>query len=162
MDAIGSLHHPQQQVVVLRAFVPLAEAADVFEQRFAIEDLHLAARRTTIYLSRTDLALAAAKLLFGGGERLGNLTPRKFSADARAKMADLKGFHMINCDVTGFSNSHNYAFSHPAVVSDLILLLRDDRDPGAEGGRPLAQSEEGIWEVRNDYLQAPAASGTDR
>jgi esterase/lipase superfamily enzyme len=60
---------------------------DVFEQRFAIEDLHLAANRTTIYLSQTDIALAFSRWLFGGGSRLGNLTPQKLTPDAKKKLS---------------------------------------------------------------------------
>lgn len=129
----------------------------VFEQRFAIEDLHLAAARTTVYLSRADLALALSRWLFGGGTRVGNLTPDEFSADARRKLSQLKSFYLIDCKVSGFSGSHDYAFAHPAVVSDLILLLRDNRNPGADSGRPLAAPHEGIWEIHNDYLK-PAPS----
>lgn len=133
--------------------------ADVFEQRFAIEDLHLAAKRTTIYLSKTDFALAASAWLFGGN-RVGNLTPENFSPDARRKLAQLKSFHIVNCNVSGYSTSHDYAFAHPAVTSDVILLLRDDRNPGADHGRPLASEFEGMWEIDNDYLlPAPAAAG---
>jgi esterase/lipase superfamily enzyme len=127
--------------------------SDVFEQRVAIEDLHLAAHRTTVYLSRTDFALAISKWLFGGGSRLGNLTPEKLSPDARKKLAALKSFSMIDCQVSGFSTSHDYAFAHPAVVSDVILLLRDDRDPGAQNGRPLTPTFKGVWRIDNDYLR---------
>jgi hypothetical protein len=48
--------------------------------------------------------------------------------------------------------SHSYAFTHPAALSDLILVLRDGRPPGPEHGRPLAQPSEGIWELTDDYL----------
>src|SRR6185369_4428364 len=107
------------------------------EQRFAIEDLHLAANHTTVYLSKTDIALAVSRWLFGGGNRVGNLRPEDFPAESREKLSLLRGFSLINCNVAGFSSSHDYAFVHPAVVSDLILLLRDGKPPGAENGRPL-------------------------
>jgi len=129
--------------------------AEVFEQRFAIEDLHLAASRTTVYLSRTDFALATSRWLFGGGNRLGNLLPQDFTPEARSKLSDLKNFYLINCNVSGYSTSHDYAFVHPAVVSDLILLLRDGKPPGAENGRPLTSQFQGVWEIRNDYLRTP-------
>jgi len=127
--------------------------AEVFEQRFAIEDLHLAANRTTVYLSRTDVALAASRWLFGGGNRVGNLRPDDFPPESRAKLSKLKGFYLVNCNVTGFSTSHDYAFVHPAVVSDLILLLRDREPPGASTSRPLHAPFDGVWEVTNDYLK---------
>jgi esterase/lipase superfamily enzyme len=125
----------------------------VFEQRFAIEDLHLVANRVTVYLSRTDFALAVSKWLFGGGSRLGNLRPADFTPEFRAKVAQLRGFTLIDCNVSGYSGSHDYAFVHPAVVSDLILLLRDGKPPGAANGRPLGDSREGVWEITNDYLK---------
>jgi hypothetical protein len=43
------------------------------------------------------------------------------------------------------------------VVSDLILLLRDDKPPGAENGRPLTSHGAGIWEIHNDYLRPPVS-----
>lgn len=132
--------------------------SDVFEQRVAIEDLHLAANRTTVYLSRTDFALAISKWLFGGGTRVGSLTPEKLTPDARKKLAALKGFSIIDCRVSGHSTSHDYAFAHPAVVSDLILLLRDDRDPGEANGRPLTPTFKGVWQINNDYLRVRPAT----
>jgi hypothetical protein len=57
--------------------------------------------------------------------------------------------------VSGFSTSHDYAFAHPAVVSDIFLLLRDGKAPGAANGRPLRVPAEGVWEITNDYPQAP-------
>lgn len=126
--------------------------ADVFEQRFAIEDLHLAARRVTVYLSSTDLALAISDWLFDSRARMGNLTTDKISEDAKTKLSQLKNFWFIDCRVKGFSSSHDYVFAHPAVLSDLILLLRDDRDPGAENGRPMKLRFACVWEIDNDYL----------
>lgn len=126
--------------------------ADVFEQRYAVEDLHLAAKRTTIYLSKADLALSLSNWLFGGNNRLGSLEIKQFTSDARTKLAELKSFYMIDCNVSGYSTSHDYAFAHPAVLSDMILLLRDNRDPGAENGRPLRAPYDGVWQISNDYL----------
>jgi len=127
--------------------------AEVFEQRFAIEDLHLAAKRTTVYLSKTDFALGLSRWLFGGGNRVGNLRPEDFTPEAREKLSHLKGFTLINCNVSGYSGSHDYAFVHPEVVSDLILLLRDGEPPGASNGRPLKEQFQGVWEITNDYLK---------
>jgi esterase/lipase superfamily enzyme len=127
--------------------------ADVFEQRFAIEDLHLAANRTTVYLSPTDLALTASSWLFGDRDRLGNLSAKEFTPDARKKLAKLKRFDLIECDVSGYSTSHDYAFAHPAVVSDVLLLLGESRAPGAENGRPLDTPYDGMYRITNDYLR---------
>jgi hypothetical protein len=58
----------------------------------------------------------------------------------------------IECKVSGLAESHSYVFTHPAALSDLILVLRDRRDPGAANGRPLRQPMEGVWELTDDYL----------
>ncbi|MGH7177531.1 MAG: alpha/beta hydrolase [Tepidisphaeraceae bacterium] len=136
--------------------------ADVFEQRFAIEDLHLVAARTTVYLSKEDMTLAFSNWLFGGRRRLGNLTTDEFSPDARRKLAALKNFCLVDCRVSGYSTSHDYAFSHPAVLSDMIVLLRDSKSPGADNGRPLNLQSEGVWIIANDYLLpgSPATAPT--
>jgi esterase/lipase superfamily enzyme len=126
--------------------------SDVFEQRFAIEDLQMAAKRTTVYLSHSDLALSLSRWLFGSRGRVGTLTPDDIKPDARLKLTQLNRLDMIECNVSGYSTSHDYAFAHPAVVSDVFLLLRDGRLPGAENGRPLRSPVNGIWEIENDYL----------
>ncbi len=38
----------------------------------------------------------------------------------------------------------------------MILLLRYDREPGAEHGRPLTCGEHGFWVLRDGYPAAPA------
>jgi esterase/lipase superfamily enzyme len=125
--------------------------ADIFEQRFALEDVHMVANRTTVYLSNTDLALNVSRYLFGGGRRLGNLTAKDIKPEARKNLMALGRFDLIQCNVTGFSTTHDYAFAHPAVVSDMFLLLRDGKAPGAAHGRPLGMPAEGVWEITNDY-----------
>lgn len=42
------------------------------------------------------------------------------------------------------------------MLSDLILLLRDGRKPGAANGRPLTMAPNGFWHIGNDYA-LPAA-----
>lgn len=136
--------------------------ADVFEQRYAIEDLHSAVGRTTVYLSKGDLALSLSNWLFGGSARLGTLTLGQLSPEAQRKLSQLSGFSLIECDVSGYSTSHDYAFAHPAVVSDMILLLRDNRAPGAANGRPLERPSEGVWRITNAYLRPEAATTSPR
>jgi esterase/lipase superfamily enzyme len=126
---------------------------DVFMQRFVAENLIRAARRTTVYTSTTDQALEMADLVFGGRRRLGALGPRDFSPQTRHALAQLANLQFIDCKVTHATTTHDYVFSHPAALSDLILVLRDRRAPGAANGRPLIQPVEGVWELTNDYLK---------
>jgi hypothetical protein len=45
---------------------------------------------------------------------------------------------------------HSYFRNSPAVSSDLVLLLRDDLDPGAPG-RPLEHVGLEFWRVPSNY-----------
>jgi esterase/lipase superfamily enzyme len=127
---------------------------DVFIQRFVAENLLTAARRTTIYASQNDRAIRFSDLVFASKKRLGQLGPRDFHPKVREALAALPNLQFIECNVTGYSSSHSYVFGHPAALSDLILVLRDRRPPGAEYGRPLDQSAKGVWQLTNDYLLA--------
>lgn len=127
---------------------------DVFMQRFTAENLLEAARRTTIYASKNDKAIGLADVVFASRRRVGSLGPRDISPKLRQIMAKLPNLQFIDCNVKSSSilASHDYVFNHPAALSDLILLLRDRRPPGAHYGRPLRQPMEGVWELTNDYL----------
>ncbi len=46
---------------------------------------------------------------------------------------------------------HSYFYGSPAVSSDLLLVLRDGRKPGAEYGRPLKRQADGFWRLERDY-----------
>jgi hypothetical protein len=37
------------------------------------------------------------------------------------------------------------------VSSDLLLVLKEGREAGAEHGRPLRKSEDGFWTIDNSY-----------
>jgi esterase/lipase superfamily enzyme len=132
---------------------------DVFLQRFVAENLLRAARRTTIYTSPHDTAIELADLVFASKRRLGTLAPRDLSPKVRQALAKLPNLQLIECKVTNYSTSHDYVFAHPAALSDLILVLRDRRGPGAESGRPLLQPVEGVWELHNDYPQQGGPPG---
>ncbi len=125
---------------------------DVFMQRFVGENLLQAAKRTTIYASEHDRAIELSDLVFANRRRLGVLTSKDFTPKMKRALAKLPNVQFIECKVSGLSTTHNYVFTHPAALSDLILVLRDRRDPGAANGRPLRQPAEGVWELTDDYL----------
>ena len=50
---------------------------------------------------------------------------------------------------TGFVG-HSYFYAHPAVSADLILLLRDNLEPGSPG-RPLRKHGANFWYITVDY-----------
>ena len=143
-----------QQELKLENLVLAAPDVDeeVFMQRAVGENLLQAARRTTIYASQHDKAIELADMVFASRRRLGTLGVIDFNAKMKQGLAKLPNVQFIECKVSGIMLTHSYVFTHPAALSDLILVLRDRRPPGAENGRPLRQPAEGIWELTDDYL----------
>ena len=105
-----------------------------------------------LYVSPTDLFLRLASFVFGSKDRLGqshvgDKTPRR--AELLRHLPDIQ---FIDARVAGSGRgSHFYFYSHPAVSSDLILLLRDNHGPGVKNGRPLASEADGLWRIDRDY-----------
>jgi hypothetical protein len=46
---------------------------------------------------------------------------------------------------------HGYFHSDPATSSDLILVIRDQRRPGAAHGRPLPPVDINTWALDKGY-----------
>lgn len=125
----------------------------VFVQRVAAEQLLAVADRTTIYLSPDDKAIRLATILFDSGRRLGRLFVADLSDQQRDLLAGLRNISVVDARISqGDFFGHGYFYANRAVSSDLILVLRDDRDPGAEHGRPLEREESVFWRIRDDYL----------
>ena len=58
---------------------------------------------------------------------------------------------MVSTDLKADFIGHSYFYSHPAALSDLILILRDNRQPGEANGRPLVQLSPGFWRLDDGY-----------
>ena len=136
---------------------------DVFAQRFWIENLGAMAKRTTIYFSSEDGAIGFSNWLFGSKTRIGTLSNIELTPIQTKLFKQLKQINLIECQVSGHGTSHAYVFGHPAAMSDVVAVLRDRRDVGAENGRPLEQLPQGTWLLTNDYFaevdEAAPASG---
>ena len=69
----------------------------------------------------------------------------------------------MNADVQSSFIGHDFLYTNPAVSSDLILLLKEGRPPGAEHGRPLYHVMSNVWTIHpwypqwGDYPDAPPA-----
>jgi esterase/lipase superfamily enzyme len=148
-----------RQVLKLGCCVLAAADMDleVSSQRVSAERLMRVPEQMVLYVSPTDLRLRLASYFFGSRDRLGqshvgDKTPRRTEL-----LAHLPDIQFIDARVAGsWRGSHFYFYSHPAISSDLILLLRDGRGPGAEHGRPLAREAGGLWRIDADY---PAPAG---
>ena len=124
---------------------------EVARQRLAAEGIGRICERLTVYSSPDDLALKISRWLVRGTVRLGTLGLVKMQSRDRRALATLQGVDFIDARVRGDFIGHSYFYSNPAVSSDLILLLRDDRPPGAAHGRPLERKSDVFWELRDGY-----------
>lgn len=124
---------------------------EVTSQRIIAELLPLVPERMTVYVSATDRAIGIADMLFGSSRRIGQLRWTDLTAEQRTALNAVPRMQIIDARVnTGFLG-HSYFHASPAVSSDLILLLRDQFDPGAENGRPLIRREDNFWEIDDAY-----------
>ena len=81
-----------------------------------------------------------------GQLRLGDLSPKQ-----KEQLAIAKGLDVIDARVHKSGIGHGYFHSSPAVSSDLILIFRDNRNPGKENGRPLTLKATNFWVIQDDY-----------
>lgn len=136
---------------------------EVFMQRVIAERIGGIAESTTVYVSEHDKAIGLAEWLFQSGRRMGVLLGSDVGAHWQEALKHMRGAAAI-VDVKAKTRGlgHAYFIDSPDVLSDLILVLRDGRKPGAANGRPLKQREDGFFEIRNGYPGAevvkPAAS----
>ena len=124
---------------------------EVVSQRIAAEGLPLVPEDVTVYMSEKDLAMKLADFLFGSLRRLGQLRGKDLTLDQQKKLAGTTHLQFIDAKVSSGFISHSYFYKNPAMSSDLILLLRDHRGPGAENGRPMKKRSDGFWEIRDGY-----------
>ena len=128
---------------------------EVTSQRITAELLPLVPERMTVYVSATDRAVGIADWLFGSKRRIGQLRWSDLNPEQRKALGAVSQMQVIDVLArTGFLG-HSYFHESPAVSSDVILLLRDNRSPGAENGRPLIKHNDSFWEIDDTYPQGP-------
>ena len=125
---------------------------EVFSQRFWMENLGAAAKRTVVYFSSEDEAIGLSNWLFGSKTRIGTLSQIPFSPQQVKLIEQMPQIQLVECQVKGFASSHAYVFGNPAAMSDVVAVLRDRRDAGAANGRPLQSGGNGTWLLTNDYF----------
>ncbi len=119
-------------------------------QRISNERFFNGADRLTIYVSKNDFMLGLADWLLSSS-RLGKIRSKDISQTLKRNAAKIGRTHIIDVKVKTDSSGHDYFHTSPAVSSDLILLLRDNRAPGAPNGRPLIQLDNNFWRITDDY-----------
>lgn len=128
---------------------------EVTGQRIIAELLPLIPERMTVYVSQADRAIAVVKWLFGSKFRVGQLRWSDLAPEHQKALAAVSQMHVVSVlERTSFLG-HSYFHENPAVSSDVILLLRDNRDPGAGNGRPLIKRQDSFWEIDSTYPREP-------
>jgi len=125
---------------------------EVFKQRVGPSYLFALPRQMTLYVSPNDEAIGASSYLFRSVSRLGRLSFDSLSTNERIELALMGNLTFIDARVHSGPFSHSYFYAHPAVSSDLILLLRDHARPGVEHGRPLERVFDGYYRLSKDYM----------
>ena len=125
---------------------------EVSTQRISAERIMRVPEQMVLYVSPTDTNLSIGDWLFGSKQRLGQSEEAGALTRRRTELLrHLPDIQFIEVRTGSLSGSHNYFYSSPAVSSDLILLLRDNRRPGVNNGRPLAPEAGGLWRIDEDY-----------
>ena len=131
---------------------------EVVTQRVAAEYMGLGTERTTLYVSDVDRAIGISGLLFASFRRIGQLRPEDLTDEQRQHIERVARTHLIDARVpTGFLG-HAYFYRHPAVSADLVLVLRDQLEPGSPG-RPLRKRGANFWQITPDYPGVPGTPG---
>jgi esterase/lipase superfamily enzyme len=129
---------------------------EVAQQRVGSDRLFRIYERGTIYISQKDKALGAAEWLFSNKNRIGKMRPEQMDERARQRMGVFRSTEVVDARVHTDSTGHGYFLSNPAASSDLVLVLRYKRPPGAEHGRPLTEIAP-RWYIIDDYYPMKAA-----
>lgn len=144
---------PREQLKLNNVILAAADIdMKVASQRIGAEGLYVMPERMTIYVSRTDFALRAASWLFKSGDRMGGVSPDDLSRNVRRELSKINRLQVINADISGGGFGHDYFHSNPSVSSDLIRILRDNKGPGEENGRPMIRRDDGFWVIQDGYL----------
>ena len=133
--------------------------AQVASQRIIGDHLAWSADRFTVYTSPADKAIGWSDRLFASPKgRIGTLRVEDMTETSRAAIergnANLSVINFMSAtdksDSDADSFGHSYFRNAPTVSSDLIIMLRDDVDPGSPG-RPLKYLGAKFWRVPPGY-----------
>jgi esterase/lipase superfamily enzyme len=145
----------------IRNFILAAPDLDmeVATQRIVGDKIPLSVHRLTIYSSPEDEAIGLASRLFASPRgRLGTFGQEQLTGAVGAAIEyGNSNVAFVNFEAASdvlFSRGEGYGHSYfrdaPTVASDVVLMLRDDFDPGAPG-RPLEPLGRHFWGIPPGY-----------
>jgi len=123
----------------------------VAQQRVMAEEMFRLPRRFTIYSNTQDKAIGVSDWLFNSIERLGKFIAENLTERQQRFAREVSTIQIIQSNIDQGFLGHGYFHNNPSVSSDLISILKDDVDPGAENGRPLNKITDGFWELNEGY-----------
>jgi esterase/lipase superfamily enzyme len=131
----------------------------VATQRIVGEKLPLSVHRMTVYTSPEDKAIGMASRLFASPRgRLGTFGYGEGTDEVKAVLeysnANIAFVNFTTAEGAigslGDRYGHSYFRDAPSVASDLLLMLREDLDPGPPG-RPLDPTGYRFWRIPKGY-----------
>jgi len=136
---------------------------ETISQRITAEEMPAKIDRLTVYMSKSDEAIGFSTWLFVSQKRVGRVVEEDLSEVQRQReqVRGMRGSAFVSTNLEAGFIGHSYFYSHPAALSDLILILRDDRDPGEDNGRPLVQIGPGFWRLDEGYPTRHAGGTTE-
>jgi esterase/lipase superfamily enzyme len=135
---------------------------DVLQQRLTAERMPNLLENWVFYMSEEDKAIGLSTWLFSSLARLGRITADDLSPQQQETLAQADGIQVVDVNVKSGFIGHSYFITNPAVLSDIILVLRDGRRAGAENGRPLERMDGVFWSLDDRYLvDQDHAGGTE-
>jgi esterase/lipase superfamily enzyme len=136
----------------------------VATQRIVGDRLSMSVERFTVYTSPEDKAISIASRLFASPRgRVGTLGQEQLAGAtlaqveySTANIAFVNFESAVDAMFTGADYGHSYFRDAPTVASDVVLMLRDDLDPGTPG-RPLKPLGPHFWRVPPGYPELKPA-----
>jgi len=130
-------------------------------QRIVGDQLPLSVHRFTVYSSPDDEAIGVASRLFASPRgRLGTFGQSQITGATEETMefsnsnfAAVSFEPAVDALYSGQGYGHSYFRDAPTAASDLVLMLRDDLDPGT-AGRPLEPLSPHLWKIPAGYPRA--------
>ena len=90
------------------------------------------------------------------GSPEGKVRPEDFTISDRERQALIRNTDIVDARIKTDFMGHGYFLSSPATCSDLILVLRYGRLPGAENGRPLTKIAPTYYILDKNYPRQAA------
>lgn len=142
---------PRQKYKIANLFLAAPDMDfGVVSQRLIAEKIGPAFGQITVYMNKEDGALGLAQRLMSG-LRFGRAQSSNLSGDEREIFSRIKNVNFVNVEgVSGFMG-HSYFRSHPGVLSDIAMAIKEKIPPG-NSKRPLTQLNDNFWTLPKDYL----------